>query len=79
MKNDKTKVKDIKGNEVEENAKAVAPQEPQMLQISVDEANMYTNILGVLFLGDDRLKVAQTHFIEMIKRNNEINQQQPTK
>lgn len=63
-----TKVKDLKENNV-------APK-PPTLKLEQEDANAYLQILGLIMVGDDRLKSLQTHFVEMLKRNNEgLNEQ----
>ena len=50
-----------------------------ILKLPLAEANNYVNFINSLFIGDDRLKPAQHNFIEMIKRNNESDTEQPDK
>ena len=58
-----TKVKDLTGKEV--------IRESISFNIPQEEVDAFLQITGIVLIGDDRLKTIQTHFIEMIKRNNE--------
>lgn len=51
--------------------------EVQALKLTPQDANSYIQILDIVLIGDDRLAPLKTHFIEMIKQNNENNPQQP--
>jgi hypothetical protein len=73
-KEQKGKVVDMKGVEKEVTKKA----EVKVLQIPADEAQNYLSIIGLMLVGDDRLKPLSQHFIDMIKRNNEGINEQPT-
>ncbi len=48
----------------------VKPEE-QVLTLKVEDANQFVAILDVVLVGDDRLKPLKTHFVEILKRNNE--------
>lgn len=45
--------------------------EEQVLTLKVEDANQFAAILDVILVGDDRLKPIKTHFVEILKRNNE--------
>ena len=70
-------VEEVSEQVVEEVSEQVAPQEESVvLSLPLDEANNYIAIIGVIMVGDDRMKSLQTHFIDMIKRHNEENTKQ---
>ena len=52
-------------------------QEAPVLKLPADEANAYLQVLGIILVGDDRLKSVQTHFVDMLKRHNEELKEQP--
>jgi len=48
-------------------------KEQVMLQLNQEDAQSFLNIIGIILIGDDRLNSVQRNYIEMLKRNNEIN------
>lgn len=58
-----------KGNEVKQ----------KVFKLPVVDVNNFLSILDIVLIGDDRLKSLQRNFIEMIKRNDEDNSEQPIK
>ena len=50
-----------------------------VLQLPEADANAFLQILGLILVGDDRLKPIQQHYVDMLKRNNEGLNEQPSK
>lgn len=53
--------------------------EAKLLQLPEQDANAFLQILGLILVGDDRLKPIQQHYVDMLKRNNEGLNEQPSK
>jgi len=50
--------------------------EEKSLTMTVQDVNQFISIMDVILVGDDRLKPLRTHFVEILKRNNENNKEQ---
>jgi len=69
------KVVNMQGEEVNDIpvvAEQIAPEQPRFLKLSENDANSFLQIMGIILVNDDRLKPLESHFIQIIKRNNEI-------
>jgi hypothetical protein len=55
-------------------------QEVKVLKLNVQDAQNFIAIMGVILVNyKETLKSLETHFVDMIKRNNETNTEQPVK
>lgn len=70
--------KEAQVKELEPVVEAPQEQEVQNLVLSADDANAYLQIINLIMVKDDRSKALQTHFVEMLKRNNEGLNEQPS-
>ena len=50
-----------------------------VLKLKLKDAEQFLALVDVILVEDDRAKPIKTHFIELIKRNNENNQEQSGK
>lgn len=71
------KEKDLANMEVVNEEVVNGSTEERTLVLTEQDAQVFLNILGVVLYKDDRLKVVQGHFLDIINnRNNENNREQ---